>query len=86
MKLGIPGGLENGLGQTIGAVGYTDMTLSYRLPVANGHVEFFGTVNNLFDKDPPLIPGTIPGVNIATNFALYDTVGRAFTGGIRFKF
>jgi len=86
VKLGIPGGLENGLGQTIGAVGYTDMTLSYRLPVANGHVEFFGTVNNLFDKDPPLIPGTIPGVNIATNFALYDTVGRAFTGGIRFKF
>jgi len=86
VKLGIPGGLGNGLGQTIGAVGYTDMTLSYRLPVANGHVEFFGTVNNLFDKDPPLIPGTIPGVNIATNFALYDTVGRAFTGGIRFKF
>lgn len=86
VKLGIPGALQNGLGQKIGAVGYTDMTLSYRMPAASGHVEFFGTVNNLFDKNPPLIPGTIPGVNIATNFALYDTVGRTFTGGVRFKF
>jgi outer membrane receptor protein involved in Fe transport len=86
VKIGIPGQLQNGLGQKVGAVTYTDLTLNYKVPAHGGNLEFFTTVNNLFDKQPPLIPGTIPGVNIATNFALYDIVGRAFTAGARFKF
>ena len=68
------------------AVWYTDLTLRAKAPTFGGNSEFFFTVNNLFDKDPPLIPGTIPGVNIPTNIAIYDFIGRAFTAGVRFNF
>ena len=53
---------------------------------AGGYFEVFGTVNNLFDTDPPIIPGITPGVNLATNISTYDMIGRAFTAGVRFKF
>jgi len=56
------------------------------IPQGDGNIELFGNVNNLFDKKPPLIPGTVPGVNLPTNIAVYDFVGRAFTAGVRFKF
>jgi len=68
------------------AVWYTDLTLRAKLPTFGGNSEFFFTVNNLFDKDPPLIPGTIPGVNLPTNIAIYDFIGRAYTAGVRFNF
>ena len=44
------------------------------------------TINNLCDRDPPFIPSTTVGNNLPTNLSLYDTVGRAFTAGVRFKF
>jgi outer membrane receptor protein involved in Fe transport len=68
------------------SVWYTDLSLRAKLPTFGGNSEFFLTVNNLFDKDPPLIPGTIPGVNIPTNIAIYDFIGRAYTAGVRFRF
>ncbi|RVT94779.1 TonB-dependent receptor domain-containing protein [Sphingomonas crocodyli] len=67
-------------------VWYTDMTISKKIDAFGGDIEFFGTVNNLFDKKPPLIPGTIPGLNLPTIISVYDQVGRAFTAGARFKF
>jgi iron complex outermembrane receptor protein len=68
------------------AVWYTNLTLDYTLPVSqfDGHVYF--NVNNLFDKQFPIVPGTIPGLNLPTIISLYDTVGRAFTAGVRVKF
>jgi outer membrane receptor protein involved in Fe transport len=66
----------------MGAIWYTDATLSYHLD----GVELFLTANNLFDRDPPLIPGTTPGVNLPTILSLYDTVGRMTTIGARFNF
>ncbi|WP_202842600.1 TonB-dependent receptor plug domain-containing protein [Luteimonas saliphila] len=68
-----------------GSVSYTDLTASYRFPRQQG-VEMFFTVNNLFDRDPPLIPGNVPGVNLPTIISVYDTIGRAYTLGLRFKF
>lgn len=67
-------------------VWYTDLTLRLRVPTVSRSAEFFLTVNNLFDHDPPIDPrfanfGTVP-----TNRSLYDVVGRQFTSGIRFKF
>jgi iron complex outermembrane recepter protein len=86
MNLNAP--IQNNIHENPGvpAVWYTNLTLDYALPVQkiDGHVFF--TVNNLFDKQFPLIPGTIPGVNIPTALSLYDTVGRAFTVGVRVKF
>ena len=92
MKLDVPGGLAGGVrsnfvGAThVGAVGYTDLTLRYSIPHNDGKIEIFGTVNNLFNKQPPIIPGITAGVNLPTNISVYDVIGRAFTGGVRFKF
>ncbi|WP_238995170.1 TonB-dependent receptor domain-containing protein [Sphingomonas solaris] len=101
MRLDIPPGVANPLlasggvvpvlpaafvNDKVKAVAYTDLSIRYTVPHGDGNIELFGTVNNLLDKDPPLIPGTIPGVNIPTNIAVYDFVGRAFTAGVRFKF
>jgi len=78
--------LSNFVNGKVGAYVYTDLSLRYRVPHNEGYLEFFATVNNLFDKDPPLIPGLTPGVNLPTNISTYDFVGRAFTAGARFKF
>jgi iron complex outermembrane receptor protein len=68
------------------AVWYTNAMVSYRLPIDKGNVETYLNVGNLFDKQPPLVPGSIPGLNLPTIISLYDTVGRVFTLGARFKF
>jgi outer membrane receptor protein involved in Fe transport len=70
----------------VGSVFYTDLTLRAKVEGWGGEIEPFLTVNNLFDRKPPLIAGTIPGVNFPTNLAVYDIVGRAYTAGVRFKF
>lgn len=78
--------LSNFTNPGVGSVFYTDLSMRYRVPQGNGYLEIFGTVNNLFDRDPPLLPGITPGVNLPTNFSTYDIVGRSFTAGVRFKF
>lgn len=92
MRLDIPGALPNGarvnfVQPNVGAVFYTDLTLVAKVDVGTGNkLEPFVTINNMWDKKPPLIPGTVPGVNLPTNIAVYDVVGRSFTAGVRFKF
>lgn len=88
MRLDIPGGPAPiaFVDPRVKAVWYTDLSARFTIPNGNGNFELFGSVNNLFDKKPPLIPGTVPGVNLPTNIAVYDFIGRAFTAGVRFKF
>ncbi|NBB52820.1 TonB-dependent receptor [Rhizobium sp. CRIBSB] len=45
----------------------------------------FGRVDNLFDSDPPVLYATGQQPT-QTNNALYDTVGRYYSFGLRFKF
>jgi outer membrane receptor protein involved in Fe transport len=88
MRLDIPGGpvpIEF-VDDKVKAVWYTDLAMRFTVPQGNGNFELFANVNNLFDKQPPIIPGTVPGVNLPTNIAVYDFIGRAFTAGVRFKF
>jgi iron complex outermembrane recepter protein len=70
----------------IAAVWYTNLTLDYGTSFQGADTHVFFTVNNLMDRQFPIIPGTIPGLNIPTAISLYDTVGRAFTVGVRVKF
>ena len=44
-------------------------------------------INNLFDKEPPLTPGTIgrTGVGVGVN-GLYDILGRRYTVGVNYEF
>ena len=92
MRLDNPGALPNGaqvqyVNPHVSAAFYTDLTLRAKVDVGGGKTfEPFLTINNMFDKDPPLIPGTTPGVNLPTNISVYDIVGRAYTAGVRFKF
>ncbi|HWJ69028.1 MAG TPA: TonB-dependent receptor [Sphingobium sp.] len=71
---------------SIPAIAYTDLTASYRFQVGAKDWELFGAVNNLLDQAPPgasgsfFVFGTIP-----TNTYLYDTIGRAYTLGLRVK-
>lgn len=86
MDLGRPGQTENFVNPKTGAVFYTDLSMRYTVKHNGGELEFFTTVNNLFDKQPPIVPATVPGVNLPTNISIYDIVGRAYTAGVRFKF
>ncbi|WP_417766107.1 hypothetical protein, partial [Spongiibacter tropicus] len=51
-----------------------------------GEMELFGTINNLFDNEAPIIPATTPGATYPTLIGTYDYVGRAFTVGMRYTF
>ena len=48
--------------------------------------EGFVTINNLFNKDPPVAPGTNSANFIQSNYELYETIGRYYTAGLRFRF
>jgi iron complex outermembrane receptor protein len=64
---------------------YTDATVNYSFGAEKQYRWFF-TVNNLFDKDPPLTPGIlISGANYG-NRTLYDMIGRMYTTGVRVRF
>jgi outer membrane receptor protein involved in Fe transport len=51
----------------------------------SSEVTAFGRIDNLFDSDPPALYATGQQPT-QTNNALYDTVGRSFSVGLRFKF
>jgi outer membrane receptor protein involved in Fe transport len=64
---------------------YTDATLNYSFG-NDTRYKWFLTVNNLFDKDPPLTPGIlIAGANYG-NRTLYDMIGRMYSTGVRVQF
>jgi iron complex outermembrane recepter protein len=68
----------------VGAVFYTDMTLGYVMD-EKAKYQVFLTVNNLFNRDPPIIPsGAL--IFFPTNTGLYDVVGRYFTVGVKARF
>jgi outer membrane receptor protein involved in Fe transport len=69
------------------AVFYTDLRLSYDLP-ERFHMQVFGTVTNLFDKDPPVTPyySTFSSYALQFNPSLYDVLGRRFTMGAKVRF
>ena len=46
-------------------------------------MQLFWTINNLFDKNPPVAPG---GNDFPTNPVFFDTIGRRFRVGVRFNF
>jgi len=61
---------------------YLDLSAQYTIHGGNGQqYQIFGTINNLLDKDPPIIPGATGG----TNQILFDPIGRAFKMGVRVK-
>lgn len=65
---------------------YVDLGVGYGFDIGNGpRVQLFGRVNNLFDKDPPIITEPFPAAPM-TNYTLYDAVGRTFQAGFRISY
>ncbi|MEO6153142.1 MAG: TonB-dependent receptor [Croceibacterium sp.] len=72
---------------TVPAYFYTDLSGSVKFGEAEQY-EAFLVIANLFNKAPPTQTGSAAfgyGV-IPTNYTLYDTLGRNFTAGVRFRF
>jgi outer membrane receptor protein involved in Fe transport len=69
---------------TVDSVLYTTLSARYTLPFTGNarSWEVFGTISNLFDEDPPIVPGG----SYPTNPAFYDQVGRQYRLGIRADF
>ncbi len=70
------------------AIAYLDLRGSF--DVFEG-VQLFGTVDNVLDQAPPVIPGTSArgqGVyySVATRGDIYDMMGRTYRAGIRLEF
>jgi outer membrane receptor protein involved in Fe transport len=69
------------------AVKYYDVTLNYSPDFGDKKIEGFFTVNNLTNKQPPIVvTGGQPGQQYPTNVFIYDVIGRYFTAGIRARF
>jgi iron complex outermembrane recepter protein len=83
LKIGSQEPNQNYNGLAVGPVLYTDASLRRKLPGCRCRAELFFTVNNVFDRSPPLVPGTTPGLNFPTIISLYDVVGRTFSAGVR---
>jgi len=65
--------------------------MSYQIPVGAGgdrYVELFGSINNIFDTDPPIAPGGGGGggSNYPTNPVYFDTFGSRFRAGVRVRY
>jgi outer membrane receptor protein involved in Fe transport len=70
----------------ISAVWYTDLTATVKLRTRGVDAEWFLTINNLFNKDPPVIPTLLFYGSYPTNSQIYDVIGRNFTTGVRLSF
>jgi outer membrane receptor protein involved in Fe transport len=67
----------------VGAVIYWDTRIGYNLDIGGGRVELFANVQNLTDKDPPIIRGD----NISTQVSGgYDRMGRRYVVGFNLEF
>jgi iron complex outermembrane receptor protein len=70
---------------------YFGIAMSYKIPLGGGddrHVQVFGTIDNLFDKKPPVAPGGggLGGSNYPTNPVYFDTFGSRFRAGLRVRY
>jgi outer membrane receptor protein involved in Fe transport len=63
---------------------YTDLTVQRAI---KGGLQLYATVNNLFDRDPPLAPTRtgVPFLGFPTNGTVFDVVGRYITIGFRIR-
>ncbi len=65
---------------------YFDLALSYRID--GERLEAFASIENMMDKDPPQVGGSLGGAFFTGSGALtvYDIMGRLFHAGVRFRY
>ncbi len=68
---------------SVKSVTYFDLSAQYDLLRRdNRSIQLYGNVQNLFDKDPPVVPTQVS----QTNPVIYDVIGRQFRAGVRFSY
>jgi iron complex outermembrane recepter protein len=74
---------------TIGSVTYLNLSGGYTWEVYGGKLELYGDVQNLLDRDPPIVPAqfdaSLGQTGSQVNSGLFDLLGRRFTVGVRFR-
>jgi iron complex outermembrane recepter protein len=74
---------------TVPSVTYVNLSGSYSWELSNGTLELMANVQNLFDKNPPLVANqfdaTLGQVGTQVNQGLFDLLGRRFTVGVTFR-
>lgn len=74
---------------TVGSVTYLNLQGAFTWDVSGGTMEVYGNVQNLLDKDPPLLPtpfdAALGQTGNQVNAGLYDLLGRRYTLGVRFR-
>jgi outer membrane receptor protein involved in Fe transport len=74
---------------TVGSVTYVNLQGGYSWDVSSGTLELYGNVQNLLDKDPPILPtpfdAALGQTGNQVNAGLFDLLGRRYTLGIRFR-
>jgi hypothetical protein len=75
---------------SVGSRTYTNMNFAYDFEWSDNSAQVYLYVGNLFDKDPPNIPG---GLGATSGYAGYgdmnrafDTLGRTYSAGVRMRF
>ena len=68
---------------TIGGSVYWDTRFGYTIPMGSGSLELFANVNNLFDRDPPLVLAENAAVQTGGG---YDVIGRRYVMGVNVRF
>jgi outer membrane receptor protein involved in Fe transport len=72
---------------TVDSVVYTDARLSYgKEMTSGGRWEVFGSITNLFDEEPPIVPGfsSFSGQASQANPNIHDILGRRYTIGFTY--
>lgn len=64
---------------------YTDFTVNYNMELLDTRDQLYLTVQNLFDQKPPTVAVAPLSWSQPTSAIAYDTIGRVFNIGVRFK-
>ena len=91
-QLNPTGSSVDGVDARIPGISYFDLATTYQLPFQDHDVSLRFGVNNVTDRNPPII--TLVGLPLTTVFAppsntfasLYDTLGRVFFVGVHANF
>jgi outer membrane receptor protein involved in Fe transport len=88
---GCPASTANNITQNINQIDgafYLDANIAYNFKLDGADTQIYFNVKNVTNLDPPLVAGGPSGTTFTTsgeNATLYDTLGRLFRAGVRFK-
>ena len=88
-RYNLPGAKPDVEDNTVPSVIYVNLSTSYAWEVYGGRLELFGNVQNLLDKDPPVVAAVFDAslgqTGNQVNSGRFDLLGRRYTLGVRFR-